>query len=98
MNKYKVLRTFRDIRTKELYKKDSVIELSEERAAEIHENLKEKGVFIELVPAKEENEQFDREAAKEKLTELGVEFKGNASNETLQKLLDENKEVEEEGK
>ena len=33
--------------------------------------------------------EFDREAAKEKLTELGVEFKGNVSNETLKKLLED---------
>lgn len=33
--------------------------------------------------------EFDREATKAKLTELGVEFKGNVSNETLKKLLED---------
>lgn len=92
MTKYKVLKNFRDIHSKKVYEADSEIELTEERAAEINENLKDKGVFIELIP---KEEPFDREAAKEKLKELGVEFSGNAKNETLQKLLEENEETEE---
>lgn len=37
----------------------------------------------------EKDEPFDREAAKAKLKELGVEFNGNAKNETLKQLLDD---------
>lgn len=33
--------------------------------------------------------EFDREAAKVKLAELGIEFKGNASNDTLKNLLED---------
>lgn len=88
MAKYKVLETFRDIHTEEVYKKDKVIELTEERAAEVNENLKDKGDFIELIETPED--KFDREAAKKRLIELGVEFKGNASNEALKQLLEEN--------
>lgn len=40
--------------------------------------------LIELTP-----NEFDREAAKAKLTELGVEFKGNVSNDILKKLLED---------
>lgn len=96
MAKYKVLQSFRDIHTKEVYKKDSEIELSDERAAEVNENLKEKGRFIELIetPEEPEGDKFDREAAKERLKELGIEFKGNASNETLKQLLEESEEGE----
>lgn len=36
----------------------------------------------------EGGQAFDREEAKEKLKERGVEFKGNASNETLKELLE----------
>ncbi|WP_339147641.1 MULTISPECIES: hypothetical protein [unclassified Sutcliffiella] len=91
MAKYKVLNTFRDIHTKEVYKQNAEIELSEERADEVEHNLKEKGKFIELI---EEKQEFDREVAKERLTELGVEFKGNASNETLKQLLEDQEEGE----
>lgn len=87
MAKYKVLKEFRDVHTKEVYAQDSEVELTEERAAEVNENLKG---FIEVIEEKED--AFDREATKEKLTELGVEFKGNASNETLKQLLEENEE------
>lgn len=47
--------------------------------------------ILELTP-----EEFDREATKEKLTELGVEFKGNVSNDTLKKLLED--AIKEDGK
>ncbi|GAE32442.1 hypothetical protein [Halalkalibacter hemicellulosilyticus] len=93
MAKYKVLKQFRDIHTKVAYEVDTEIEITEERAAEVHENLKKKGTFIELV-ASPKDADFDREAAKEKLTALGVEFKGNASNDTLKKLLEEHEKGE----
>jgi hypothetical protein len=44
----------------------------------------------------EKDEPFDREAAKAKLKELGVEFSGNAKNETLKQLLDDH--AKEDGK
>lgn len=93
MAKYRVLKTFKDIHTKELYEEGMEIELTEDRAVEVNENLKARGVFIELIEIPKEPEgpeEFDREAAKERLTELGVEFKGNAKNETLKQLLEEN--------
>lgn len=94
MAKYKVLKDFRDIRNKTVYEADSEIELTEERAAEVNENLKDKGTFIKLVETPEaqkdtEEDKFDREAAKERLKELGVEFSENAKNATLKKLLDD---------
>lgn len=88
MDKYKILKTFRDVHTQEVYAKDAEIEFSEDRAVEVNENLKG---FIELVE-EEEVTEFDREATKEKLKELGVEFNGNAKNETLKELLEENEE------
>ncbi|MEW8974104.1 MAG: hypothetical protein AB2375_07905 [Tissierellaceae bacterium] len=96
MSKYKVLKKFKDIHTKELYTEGMEIELTEERAAEVNENLKGLGTFIELIeiPKGKEDvkDKFDREAAKEKLKEMGVEFKANAKNETLKQLLEENEE------
>ncbi len=84
MKRYKVLKTFRDKHTKEVYEAGKSIELSDERAEEIVTNLSALGVFIE-----KQEEEFNREKAKETLKELGVEFKGNASNETLMSLLAE---------
>ena len=87
MDKHKILKEFRDVHTKEVYAQDSEVEFTEERAAEVNENLGDG--FIELI---EEEEVFDREATKERLVELGVEFKGNASNDALKQLLEENEE------
>lgn len=39
----------------------------------------------------ESSESFDRDAAKAELTERGIEFKGNASNDTLKELLEGSK-------
>lgn len=39
MAKYKVLKTFRDIHTKEVYEKDSEIEMTVKRANEVEKNL-----------------------------------------------------------
>lgn len=89
MPKFKVLDKFRDIHTKEVYIADQEIELSEERAEEVDFNLSSKGVFIERI-----QDEFDREAAKEKLKELGIDFKGNSSNETLKQLLESKREGE----
>lgn len=91
MAKYKVLKKFRDTHTKEVYAENAEVEFTEERAAEVGENLKG---FIEIVEEEEEEKEveFDREATKERLTELGVDFKGNASNDTLKQLLEENEE------
>lgn len=52
----------------------------------LKEWFKRRGYTVE----EEQNEEpFDREAAKERLEELGVDFKGNASNEALKQLLNE---------
>lgn len=39
MAKYKVLKTFRDIHTKEIYKKGTEIEMTVKRANEVEKNL-----------------------------------------------------------
>lgn len=39
MAKFKVLKKFRDVKTKELYEKDQVIELTVKRSAEVAKNL-----------------------------------------------------------
>lgn len=92
MEKYKILQRFRDIHTDEVYVPDSEVEFNEERAAEINENLKGFTERIETEQDEEGGEAFDRESAKERLKELGVEFNGNAKNETLKQLLEENEE------
>lgn len=39
MAKFKVMKTFRDIHTKEIYQKDKEIELTVKRAEEVEKNL-----------------------------------------------------------
>ncbi|BAM46346.1 hypothetical protein [Amphibacillus xylanus] len=51
MAKYKVLKTFRDIHTKEVYKKDSVIDITVKRADEVAKNLD--GSFLDRIDKKE---------------------------------------------
>ena len=51
MDKYKVLKTFRDIHTKEVYKKDSVIDITVKRADEVAKNLD--GSFLDRIDKKE---------------------------------------------
>lgn len=50
MAKYKVLQTFRDIHTKEIYKKDTVIDITVKRANEAIQNLKKyDGEFLKRI-------------------------------------------------
>lgn len=53
MAKYKVLREFRDIHTKVLYKKGQVIEMTDKRGKEAIKNLSDK--FLEKIDRKEES-------------------------------------------
>lgn len=56
----------------------------------LKENEELKNKIAELEDDASPNESgFDREAAKAELTRLGIEFKGNASNDTLKKLLED---------
>lgn len=58
MAKYKVIKSFRDKETKEVYKADDVIEMTVKRANEVAENLKNRGVYLERIKeeTKEEGE------------------------------------------
>lgn len=51
MAKFKVLKTFRDKYTKEVYKKDSVIDITVKRADEVVKNLD--GSFLKRIDKKE---------------------------------------------
>lgn len=58
MAKYKVLQTFRDIETNEVYEKDHEIEMTVKRADEAAENLKNhKGKFLERIDNKKDDEE-----------------------------------------
>lgn len=54
-----------------------------------NDELKAKIAELEKVETDWDEPSFDREAAKAELTRLGIEFKGNASNDTLKKLLED---------
>lgn len=102
----------KDYRDKELgraVKANEPVEMTVERADEVVKNIREQSgkhkgyenFSYERVDKESEDAgegKFDREAAKEKLKELGVEFNGNAKNETLKKLLEENEQAGEEEK
>jgi len=95
LQKYKVLQDFRDIHTKEIYKKDSVIELSDERAELAIKNLKKyKGEFLKRIEkSSEESEGINAEdmtvsQLKEVLDQLRVEYKANAKKDELIELLE----------
>lgn len=51
MAKYKVLKSFRDTHTKDVYKKDTEIEMTVKRAEEVEKNLD--GSFLERIDNKE---------------------------------------------
>ena len=51
MAKYKVLKKFRDVHTKEVYKKNTEIEMTVKRADEVAKNLD--GSFLERIDKKE---------------------------------------------
>ncbi|MFI3604965.1 hypothetical protein [Vagococcus fluvialis] len=55
MPKYKVLKEFKDIHTKDTYKQGSEIELTKKRANEVVENLG--GFFLEPVKVKKDVEE-----------------------------------------
>ena len=54
MAKYKVLKKFRDIHTKEIYEKDSVIDMTVKRANEVEKNLDSS--FLERIDNKKQEE------------------------------------------
>jgi len=81
---YKVLREFKDIHTKDLYKVDSTIEITKERADEIEANLSRLGGgFIEPVKTK-----LTIDDLKAELDELGVDYKDAKVKADYEKLLE----------
>lgn len=74
MAKYKVLKTFRDKETREVYKPNTEIEMTVKRAEEVEKNLD--GSFLERIDKEEKEnvdtkqvEQAEKEDSKEKKVE-----------------------------
>lgn len=84
MAQYKVLKEFKDIHTKDLYKIDSTIEITKERADEIEANLSRLGGgFIEPVKTK-----LTIDDLKAELDALGVDYKDAKVKADYEKLLE----------
>lgn len=84
MAQYKVLKTFKDIHTKDLYKVDSTIDVTKERADEIEANLARLGGgFIEPVKTK-----LTIAELKAELDDLGVDYKDAKVKADYEKLLE----------
>lgn len=84
MAQYKVLKTFKDIHTKDLYKVGSTIDLTKERADEIEANLARLGGgFIEPVKTK-----LTIDELKAELDDLGVDYKDAKVKADYEKLLE----------
>ncbi|WP_270788104.1 hypothetical protein [Enterococcus casseliflavus] len=84
MAQYKVLREFKDVHTKDLYKVDSTIDITKERADEIEANLSRLGGgFIEPVKTK-----LTIDDLKAELDELGVDYKDAKVKADYEKLLE----------
>lgn len=93
MAKYKVLKTFRDKHTKEVYEKDSVIDITVKRADEVAKNLD--GSFLERINEEAivikdgiDVEDMTVEQLKDVLNQLDVEYKSNAKKDDLISLLE----------
>lgn len=84
MAQYKVLREFKDVHTKDLYKVDSTIDITKERADEIEANLSRLGGgFIEPVKTK-----LTIDDLKAELDTLGVDYKDAKVKADYEKLLE----------
>lgn len=84
MAQYKVLKTFKDIHTKDLYKVDSTIDITKERADEIEANLARLGGgFIEPVKTK-----LTIDELKAELDDLDVDYKDAKVKADYEKLLE----------
>lgn len=84
MAQYKVLREFKDVHTKDLYKVDSTIDITKERADEIEANLFSLGGgFIEPVKTK-----LTIDDLKTELDALGVDYKDAKVKADYEKLLE----------
>lgn len=74
MAKYKVLKQFRDVHTKEVYEENQVIEMSEKRAEEAIKNLeKYDGEFLERIENKKDEKQQEKQKRKPKEKQEGDE-------------------------
>lgn len=88
MAQYKVLKEFKDIHTKDLYKVDSTIDVTKERANEIEANLARLGGgFIEPVKVK-----LTIDDLKADLDALGVDYKDAKVKADYENLLETAKE------
>lgn len=91
MDRYQVLKKFRDIHTKEIYKPTTEIELTVERAEEVTKNLDDS--FLVRIENEENKDGADEEiqAVKDELKSLGVSFHPNTGLEKLRIRLEEAK-------
>ena len=88
MAQYKVLKEFKDIHTKDLYKVDSTIDITKEHADEIEANLARLGGgFIEPVKVK-----LTIDDLKAELDVLGVDYKDAKVKADYENLLETAKE------
>lgn len=93
MANYKILKEFKDIHTKEIYKVDSTIEFTDSRAEEIESNLEQfGGGFIEPVKHKLKVDEI-----KSELDRLGVDYKDAKVKADFERLLDEAEKEQSEG-
>ncbi|WP_164219293.1 hypothetical protein [Virgibacillus sp. YIM 98842] len=102
---FKFNKNYRDKELKREVKANEPVEMTVKRADEVVKNIRNQSnkfkgyedFEYERLDKDEEktpDDNFDREAAKKRLEELGVEFKGNAKNETLKNLLEEHEQPE----
>lgn len=91
MAKYKVLKTFRDVHTKEVYKPNIEIEMTTERAGEVEKTLGDS--FLVCIDNEENkgNTEEEIEAVKAELESLGVSFHPNTGIEKLRIRLEKAK-------
>lgn len=75
MAKYKVLKKFRDIETKDIYEKDAEIELTVKRAEEVAENLKGRGDFLERIDVEDKEVEEVKEDKEDKKKEKAPKSK-----------------------
>lgn len=91
MANYKADKTFKGKKENKVFKAGVPFEMTAERVEEVQKNIKEEydiDIKFELIETPKDDE-FNREEAKNKLKELGVEFNGNAKNEDLKQLLED---------
>lgn len=94
MEKYKVLKKFRDVHTKEIYKANVEIELSAKRAEEVKKNLGDS--YLARIGNEEGKGLEGIEAIRSELESLGVSFHPNTGIDKLRARLEEVKDEQKE--